>query len=53
MLKCSVVICGVVLCIYTIVQGDTITLKSADKKPSTPVFYQTAAEYRNAEDGKC
>ena len=32
MLKCSVVICGVVLCIYTIVQGDTITLKSADKK---------------------
>lgn len=32
MLKCSVVICGVVLCIYSIVQGDTITLKSADKK---------------------
>lgn len=32
MLKCSVVICGVVLCICTMVQGDTITLKSADKK---------------------
>ncbi|MBI5307946.1 MAG: hypothetical protein HZB37_06370 [Planctomycetes bacterium] len=32
MLKCSVVICGVVLGIYTIVQGDTITLKSADKR---------------------
>lgn len=32
MLKCSVVICGVVLCIYTIVQGDTITLKGADKR---------------------
>ncbi len=32
MSKCSVVICGVVLCICTIVQGDTITLKSADKK---------------------
>ena len=32
MLKYSVVICGVVLCICTMVQGDTITLKSADKK---------------------
>ncbi len=32
MLKCSVVICGVVLCIYTMVQGDTITLKGADKR---------------------
>ena len=32
MLKCSVVICGVVLCICTMVQGDTITLKNAGKK---------------------
>ncbi len=32
MLKCSVVICGVVLCICMMAQGDTITLKSADKK---------------------
>lgn len=32
MLKCSVIICGVVLCIYTMVQGDTITLKGADKR---------------------
>ena len=32
MLKCFVVIFSVVLCIYSVVQGDTITLKSADKK---------------------